>query len=106
MCVNRERARDSSCAYDALGLISLTKLSVLQIFAEAKSFLTPDQVCGKLQPSPDLRSLYSYLARLRGQGLLERAPNPQRGCLSYRLSSRGEERIAYLRAQKRQGDSA
>jgi len=76
------------------------------IFAEAKGFLTPDQVCEKLQPSPDRRSLYSYLARLRGQGLLERGPNRRRGSLSYRLTSRGEERIAYLRAQRHHGHSA
>jgi hypothetical protein len=81
-------------------LIFVTKLSVLLIFAEAKGFLRPDQVCGKLQPVPDRRSLYSYLARLRAQGLLERGHNPRRGWLSYRLTSRGEERIAYLRAQR------
>ena len=69
----------------------MTKLSVLLIFAEAKSFLTPDQVCGKLQPSPDRRSLYSYLARLRGQGLLERGPNRRRGWLSYPAHRREEK---------------
>jgi len=45
--------------------------------------------------------MYSYLARLRRQGLLERGPNPRRGRLSYRLTERGTERIAYFEAQKR-----
>jgi hypothetical protein len=52
----------------------MTKLAVLAIFAEAKGFATPDHVRQKLQPSPDRRSFYSYLARLQQQGLLERAP--------------------------------
>jgi hypothetical protein len=79
----------------------MTKLSVLLIFAEAEGILTPDQVCGKLHHSPDRRSIYSYLARLKGQGLLERGPNRRRGWLSYRLTKREEERIAYLQAQLR-----
>jgi hypothetical protein len=77
----------------------MTKLSVLLIFAES-NFLTPDQVRSKLQPCPDRRSFYSYLARLWKQGLLERVPNPRRGRLSYRITNRGEARIAYLRGQK------
>ena len=76
------------------------KLSVLLIFAEAKGFLTPDQVRSKLQPRPDRRSFYSYLARLWKQGLLERVPNPRRGRLSYRITNRGQERVAYLRARR------
>ena len=76
----------------------MTKLSVLRIFAEA-NFLTPDQVRSKLQPCPDRRSFYSYLARLWKQGLLEKV-HPRRGRLSYRITSRGQARIAYLRAQK------
>ena len=79
----------------------MTKLSVLLIFAEANSFLSPDQVCRKLPSGPDRRSMYSYLARLRRQGLLERGPNPSRGRLSYRLTERGAERIAYFEDQKR-----
>ncbi len=79
----------------------MTKLSVLLIFAESNSFLTPDQVCRKLEPRPDRRSLYSYLARLRRQGLLERGPNPRRGRLCYRLTNRGAERITYLKSRKR-----
>ena len=37
--------------------------------------------------------MYSYLSRLRGQGLLERSSNPRRGRLSYRLTERGTQRI-------------
>ena len=75
------------------------KLSVLLIFAEAKAFVTPDQVRGKLQPRLDRRSFYSYLNRLRIQGLLERTPNARRGELSYRITLRGQARIAYLRTR-------
>jgi DNA-binding PadR family transcriptional regulator len=70
----------------------MTKLSVLLIFSNGNGFLTPDQVCQKLQPSPNRRSLYSYLARLKTQGLLERGPNPRRGRLSYRLTNRGKQK--------------
>ena len=80
--------------------LPMTKLSVLNIFAETKGFLTPDQVRWKLQPRPDRRSFYSYLARLHKQGLLETTPNPRRGRLCYRLTNRGQERIAYFRAQQ------
>jgi DNA-binding PadR family transcriptional regulator len=75
----------------------MTKLVVLAIFAEAKGFATPDHVRQKLQPSPDRRSFYSYLARLQQQGLLERAPNSRRGRLGYRITRRGQERITYLK---------
>ena len=51
----------------------------------------------KLRPVPDRRSFYSYLGRLKGQGLLERNPNSKRGQLSYRLTERGRTRIEYLR---------
>jgi len=88
-------------ANDPVCWIIMTKLSVLLIFADSNSFLTPDQVCRKLPSGPDRRSMYSYLARLRRQGLLERGPNLRRGRLSYRLTERGAERIAYFEAQKR-----
>lgn len=79
----------------------MTKLCVLTVFAEAQTFLTPDHVRQSLQPRPDRRSFYSYLARLQRQGLLERGPNPHRGRLSYRITPRGQKRIAYLRARQR-----
>ena len=79
----------------------MTKLSVLLIFAEAKTVLTPSQICHKLRLGPDLRSIYSYLSRLQAQGLLERGPNRCRGHLTYRITEKGQKRIAYLRAQIR-----
>jgi DNA-binding PadR family transcriptional regulator len=77
----------------------MTKLAVLLIFAECKDFLTPDQSRRKLEPSPDRRSFYSYLARLGKQGLLEQAPDRRRGQLKYRITRRGYERIAYFQAR-------
>ena len=84
----------------------MTKLSVLLIFSSVKGFLTPDQVRGKLHPSPDRRSLYSYLDRLRRQGLLERGHNLRRGQLSYRLTQRGAGRIKYLQSRKAPSEAA
>jgi Fe2+ or Zn2+ uptake regulation protein len=74
----------------------MTKAEILSIFDRAGEFLTPDQVCGKLQPRPDRRSAYSYLLRLSRQGLLERN-QAGRGKLAYRLNERGRLRLAYLR---------
>ena len=65
----------------------MTKLEVLVIFARHGGFLTPDAVLGRLQPVPDRRSLYSYLGRLKRQGLLDRHPNFSAGPLS--LSTNG-----------------
>jgi DNA-binding IclR family transcriptional regulator len=75
----------------------MTKLQVLYIFARSGSFLKPDDVLRQLRPMPDRRSLYSYLGRLRGQGLLDRHPKSRRGQLTYRLTERGRARIEYLR---------
>ena len=75
----------------------MTKYDVLAIFERKEQFLRPDDVCNLLRPIPDRRSLYSYLGRLRQQGLLERYPNPRRGYLAYRLTARGQARLEYLR---------
>lgn len=80
----------------------MTKLEVLAILAANRDFLVPNDICVQLRPQPDRRSLYSYLLRLARQGLLERAPNPRRGRLSYRLTQRGLDRIDYLRQRSRQ----
>jgi DNA-binding PadR family transcriptional regulator len=77
----------------------VTKVEVLAIFAEADGFLRPDEVGERLPSRLDRRSLYSYLGRLRRQGLLERYPRSRRGQLAYRLTSRGRDRLAYLREQ-------
>jgi Fe2+ or Zn2+ uptake regulation protein len=74
----------------------MTKLQVLHIFAHRGSFLTPDDVLRQLRPMPDRRSLYSYLGRLRGQGLLDRHLKSKRGQLAYRLTERGRARMEYL----------
>jgi hypothetical protein len=78
---------------------SMTKLEVLRIFAQFNGFLKPDSIRLKLRPAPNRRSFYSYLGRLKGQGLLERNPNSRRGHLSYRITERGRARIEYLRRQ-------
>ena len=75
----------------------MTKLEVLQIFAHVNGFVKPDFVRVRLRPVPDRRSLYSYLGRLRHQGLLDRHPNSRRGHLTYRLTDRGDARLEYLR---------
>jgi hypothetical protein len=75
----------------------MTKLGVLQVFAHVNGFLKPDYVRTRLRPVPDRRSFYSYLGRLRRQGLLDRHPNSRRGHLTYRLTDRGRARLAYLR---------
>ena len=74
----------------------MTKSTVLMIFANSTKFLTPDYVRDQLRPIPDRRSFYSYLGRLRKQGLLERHPNSRRGFLAYRLTPRGQARLQYL----------
>jgi len=75
----------------------MTKSHVLAIFLRSGKFLRPDDVCNLLRPVPDRRSFYSYLGRLRRQGLLERHPNSRRGYLAYRLTPRGQARLEYLR---------
>lgn len=75
----------------------MNKEEVLAICANAGGFLKPDQILEELRPRPNRRSFYSYLARLRRQGLLERDRRFRRGELRYRLTNRGKQRLAYLR---------
>jgi len=75
----------------------MTKAQVLAIFLRSGKFLRPDEVCRQLRPVPDRRSFYSYLGRLRRQGLIERHPHARRGDLAYRLTARGQARLEYLR---------
>jgi len=74
----------------------MTKLEVLKIFAQSRRFMKPDEVWDQLGRRLDRRSLYSYLDRLKKQGLVERNLNPGRGQLAYRLTERGQGRLAYL----------
>ena len=83
--------------YHLAKVIQMTKSHVLAIFLRSGKFLRPDDVCNLLRPVPDRRSFYSYLGRLRQQGLLERHPNSRRGYLAYRLTPRGQARLEYLR---------
>jgi len=77
----------------------MTKAEVLAIFAQNGSFLKPDQVLIRLHPRPSRPSFYTYLGRLRGQGLLERLPRPRRGQLAYCITPRGRDRLAFLRVR-------
>ena len=74
----------------------MTKSEVLAIFSRASGFMTPDEVRRQFRPSPDRRSIYTYLLRLARQGLLERN-QAGRGSLAYRLTERGRARLEYLR---------
>jgi DNA-binding IclR family transcriptional regulator len=74
----------------------MTKLEVLQILAQSRRFMKPDEVWRQLGCRLDRRSLYSYLDRLKQQGLLKRSPNPRRGQLAYCLTQRGQARLWYL----------
>ena len=78
----------------------MTKYQVLAIFAESASFLKPDDIWLKLRLRPDRRSVYSYLLRLRQQGLLDRGYGPGSGRLRYGLTARGRKRLEYLRQQQ------
>jgi hypothetical protein len=76
----------------------MSKPEVLEIFARGNSFITPDHVWLALKPRPDRRSVYSYLLRLKRQGLLEPGSNVWRGNLTYRLTQRGHARLQYFRS--------
>ena len=77
----------------------MTKEQVLEIFARNSNFITPDQIFGALQRRLDRRSVYSYLLRLKRQGLLETAAHVQRGRLAYRMTERGFARLQYFRSK-------
>lgn len=80
----------------------MSKREILEIFARGGSFITPDRVWLELRRQLDRRCVYSYLVRLKRQGLLEAGPNRSRGYLVYRLTERGQARLRYLRSRQRQ----
>jgi len=80
----------------------VTKQLVLEIFAQRNNFTTPDQICLALKRSLDHRSVYSYLLRLKRQGLVETGTNTRRGYLAYRLTERGHARLKYFRSRQGQ----
>jgi len=77
----------------------MSKREIMEIFARTGGFLTPDRIWLALQKQLDRRSVYSYLLRLKRQGLLETGPTTRRGHLAYRLTERGFARLKYFRSQ-------
>jgi DNA-binding PadR family transcriptional regulator len=77
----------------------MTKQQILEFFARRSNFVSPDEVW-RLQGKLDRRSVYSYLLRLKQQGLLETGPNRRRGHLVYRITERGRARLQYFRSRR------
>lgn len=75
----------------------MNKRRVLEIFAANARFMTPDEVRKCLQNDSQRSSVYSYLSRLCGQGLLERAQGWNH--VAYRLTPRGSERLRFFQSQ-------
>ena len=75
----------------------MTKQEILEFFARKRNYISPDEVWLHLQRKLDHRSIYSYLLRLKRQGLLETGPNRSRGHLAYRITERGLTRLRYFR---------
>lgn len=76
----------------------MTKRRVLELFAANARFVTPDEIRMRLQNNLHRSTVYSYLSRLCGQGLLERAEGWQR--VAYRITPRGIERLKFLRSKQ------
>jgi len=76
----------------------MTKRRVLELFAANARFVTPDEIRMCLQNNLQRSTVYSYLSRLRGQGLLERAESWKH--VAYRITSRGIERLKFLRSKQ------
>jgi len=86
---------------NALTPLAMTKREILEFFAHCNKFITPDQVWLELQRTLDRRSVYSYLLRLKRQGLLESGANRKRGFLAYKITERGLARLHYFRSRPR-----
>jgi len=80
-------------------ILGMSKREILEMFARTGGLLTPDRVGLGLERRLDRRSVYSYLLRLKRQGLLETGPNTRRGHLAYRLTARGYARLKYFRSR-------
>ena len=76
----------------------MTKREILEFFARKNNVSSPDEIWLHLQRKLDRRSVYSYLLRLKRQGLLETGPNRGRGRLVYRITDRGRARLQYFRS--------
>ena len=79
----------------------MSKREILELFARTGNLITPDSVWLGLHRTLDRRSVYSYLLRLKRQGLLETGPNRRRGFLVYRITERGRARLQYFRSRLR-----
>jgi len=79
----------------------MTKREILESFARSNKFITPEQVWLELRRTLDRRSVYSYLLRLKRQGLLESGPNSRRNSLVYKITERGLARLHNFRSQPR-----
>jgi DNA-binding PadR family transcriptional regulator len=77
----------------------VNKREILELFASRGNFITPDSIWLKLHRELDRRSVYSYLLRLKRQGLLETGPNRRRGFLVYKITERGRARLQYFRTR-------
>jgi predicted transcriptional regulator len=78
----------------------MTKRRVLEIFVASSRFMTPDEVGICLQTNLRRSTVYSYLARLCRQGLLEPGQLWQR--IAYRITQRGIERLEYFKSKSAQ----
>lgn len=74
----------------------MTKKRVLELFAVNQRFITPDEIRIGLQGNCQRSSVYSYLSRLCGQGLLERADGSLH--VAYRITPRGIQRLRFLQS--------
>jgi hypothetical protein len=79
--------------------LPVNKREILELFAGTGNFTTPDSIWLKLHRELDRRSVYSYLLRLKRQGLLETGPNRRRGFLVYKITERGRARLQYFRSR-------
>jgi hypothetical protein len=79
----------------------MSKREILEMFARAGDFITPDHVWLQLKRTLDRRSVYSYLLRLKRQKLIESGPNSKRGFLAYKITERGRARLHYFRSRPR-----
>jgi len=77
----------------------MSKREILEMFARTGGFLTPDRVWLGFERQLDRRSVYSYLLRLKRQGLLQTGLKARRGYLAYRLTERGYARLKYFRSR-------
>jgi len=76
----------------------MAKRRVLELFAANGRFVTPDEIRMGLQNKLQRSTVYSYLSRLCGQGLIERAQGWKR--VAYRITPRGIERLKFFQSKQ------